>query len=58
MFILRQRNLILNINKFTKNFNNFKDVKINNNDNTSKKDAKFKVIKLKLFNDNRLQLKN
>ena len=35
-----------------KNFNNFKKVNINNNENTSNENTRFKIIKSKYFNDN------
>ena len=52
MFILKQRNLIFNVNEFTKNFNNFKNVNIDNNDNILNENTKFKVTKSKFFNNN------
>ena len=52
MFILNQRNLIFNVNKFIINFNNSKNVKINDNNNTFDENAKLKITKLKIFDDN------
>ena len=52
MFISKQRNLIFNVNEFIKNLNNFKNVNINNNENTLNENARLKIIKSKYFNDN------
>ena len=60
MFISKQRNLISNINEFTresKNVNDEFDVNINNEASTLN-DTKFKITKSIMFNENHIKLKN